>query len=74
MKNNRSEAIKKLTTLSEALSNCGIKSELDTTSDGVVMLSIITYSVDSGRDVSIEIGCIKSENYNLFVVVEEDLG
>lgn len=73
MKNNRSEAIKKLTTLSEALFNCGIKSELNTESDEFVVLSIITYSVDSGRDVSIEIGGIKSENYNLFVVVE-DLG
>lgn len=71
MKSTRSEAIKKLTTLSEALSACGIESELDTESEDVVALSIATYSVDDGHDVSIEIGGIDSEDYKLIVVVED---
>lgn len=71
MKNNRNEAIKKLTALSEALSDCGIESELDTETDGVVILTIATYSVDSGEDVYVEIGGIESEGYNLSVIVED---
>ena len=71
MKNNRNEAIKKLTAVSEALSKCGIESELNIESDGVVSLNIATYSVDGGQDVYVEIGGIESEDYNLCIIVED---